>query len=187
MILYRLKNILEYIRITFFALLYVDIAWIGIIIALGFAIPNDFSKNPTILWCREHVTFALLCVTGCVLAVLFGMRVITTLLGVYSESQSTTELATRWIQEYCYKPILDSDPDDVKHQKEVYDNIVKTMRLIYSEKENTMIFTVKLVNLQQKKIFNADKKDILEAIKDEYPGFQFDEFLNNRMVGYFKY
>lgn len=186
MILYRIKNALKYVRIAFFISLFADVAWFGIVIALRFAIPDAFFKDATILWLRAHVMLILLCVTGCLFAGLIGLRLVANLIENCSTSQRDTEWGTRWLQNYCYKPILDTDSDEVKQQKEEYNKIVKSMRIIYNPKKDTITFSVKIANLQQKKIFDEDKKDIIDAVKEDYPGFQFDKFANNKMIGYSK-
>lgn len=186
MILYRIKDVLKYIRIAFFISLFAIIAWFGIVIALRFAIPDAFFKDATILWLRAHVMLILLCVAGCLFAGLIGLRLVANLIENCSTSQKETDWGTHWLRDYCYKPVLDTDSDEIKQQKEEYNKIVKTMQIVYDSKKDTMTFTVKIANLQQKKIFDADKKDILDTVKEHYPQFQFDEYANNHMIGYSK-
>lgn len=180
MLLYRLKDILKYVRIAFFISLFAIVAWVAILIALKFIFP----VNPHL---ATKVMLALFMVCCSMLALLVGLRLAANIIENCSTSQRETEFDTRWLRDYCYKQILDTDSDEIKGQKEEYNKIVKSMRMIYDSKKDTMTFYVKIANLQQKKIFDEDKKDIIDSIKEEYPSFQFDEYANNKMIGYSKY
>lgn len=111
----------------------------------------------------------------CIMLMLIVICFIRLIWASFSKNERRTAKYTWKIRKYCFKTVKEENDDDsVKELKKTYNKMVNSMRIMF-DRDGNVVFDVKIANLEQKKIFETDKDEIVNYVKMLLPDYTFSE------------